>query len=116
MAEALSESGALRQKWVALARILRARGNKGEVAVELLTDDADCEVRLPVEQLRRSRGLGDLLDALPLAQQATDVTAQFLGARPLGGGAHDEAVAGGADVVQDLAQTPTLVVETEAPS
>jgi 16S rRNA processing protein RimM len=28
----------LRQKWVALARILRARGNKGEVAVELLTD------------------------------------------------------------------------------
>ena len=26
----------LRQKWVALARILRARGNKGEVAVELL--------------------------------------------------------------------------------
>jgi 16S rRNA processing protein RimM len=27
-----------RQKWVALARILRARGNKGEVAVELLTD------------------------------------------------------------------------------
>jgi 16S rRNA processing protein RimM len=31
-------SGAPRQKWVALARILRARGNKGEVAVELLTD------------------------------------------------------------------------------
>jgi 16S rRNA processing protein RimM len=27
-----------RRKWVALARILRARGNKGEVAVELLTD------------------------------------------------------------------------------
>ena len=30
--------GASQQKWVALARILRARGNKGEVAVELLTD------------------------------------------------------------------------------
>jgi 16S rRNA processing protein RimM len=27
-----------KQKWVALARVLRARGNKGEVAVELLTD------------------------------------------------------------------------------
>ena len=27
-----------KQKWVALGRILRARGNKGEVAVELLTD------------------------------------------------------------------------------
>ena len=26
------------QRWVALARILRARGNKGEVATELLTD------------------------------------------------------------------------------
>jgi 16S rRNA processing protein RimM len=34
----LVESSAPRQKWVALARILRARGNKGEVAVELLTD------------------------------------------------------------------------------
>jgi 16S rRNA processing protein RimM len=34
----VSGSGARRQKWVALARILRARGNKGEVAVELLTD------------------------------------------------------------------------------
>jgi 16S rRNA processing protein RimM len=34
----LSETDAPRQKWVALARILRARGNKGEVAVELLTD------------------------------------------------------------------------------
>lgn len=40
MAEASSESGAPRKKWVALARILRARGNKGEVAVELLTDFA----------------------------------------------------------------------------
>jgi 16S rRNA processing protein RimM len=34
----VSGTGASRQKWVALARILRARGNKGEVAVELLTD------------------------------------------------------------------------------
>ena len=34
----MSAKGAPRQKWVALARILRARGNKGEVAVELLTD------------------------------------------------------------------------------
>jgi 16S rRNA processing protein RimM len=39
LAEAsVSGTGARRQKWVALARILRARGNKGEVAVELLTD------------------------------------------------------------------------------
>jgi 16S rRNA processing protein RimM len=38
LADALSELGAPRRKWVALARILRARGNKGEVAVELLTD------------------------------------------------------------------------------
>ncbi|HUE44241.1 MAG TPA: hypothetical protein VMP12_11770 [Candidatus Sulfotelmatobacter sp.] len=34
----MSGTGAPRPKWVALARILRARGNKGEVAVELLTD------------------------------------------------------------------------------
>ena len=38
MSGSLSSSGARPQKWVALARILRARGNKGEVAVELLTD------------------------------------------------------------------------------
>ena len=31
-------SGGATQKWVALARILRPRGNKGEVAAELLTD------------------------------------------------------------------------------
>jgi 16S rRNA processing protein RimM len=34
----VSGTGAPRPKWVALARVLRARGNKGEVAVELLTD------------------------------------------------------------------------------
>ena len=34
----MNATSAPRQKWVALARILRARGNKGEVAVELLTD------------------------------------------------------------------------------
>jgi 16S rRNA processing protein RimM len=34
----VNATGARRQKWVALARILRARANKGEVAVELLTD------------------------------------------------------------------------------
>ena len=34
----MDATGARRRKWVALARILRARGNKGEVAVELLTD------------------------------------------------------------------------------
>ena len=39
MAESnVSGTDAPKQKWVALARILRARGNKGEVAVELLTD------------------------------------------------------------------------------
>jgi 16S rRNA processing protein RimM len=37
-ADSVGGTGARRQKWVALARILRARGNKGEVAVELLTD------------------------------------------------------------------------------
>jgi 16S rRNA processing protein RimM len=34
----VSATGVPQRKWVALARILRARGNKGEVAVELLTD------------------------------------------------------------------------------
>ena len=39
MAEpSVSATGTPQRKWVALARILRARGNKGEVAVELLTD------------------------------------------------------------------------------
>jgi len=34
----VSATGSPRRKWVALAHILRPRGNKGEVAVELLTD------------------------------------------------------------------------------
>lgn len=35
------------QRWVALARILRPRGNKGEVAAELLTDFPDRLLTLP---------------------------------------------------------------------
>ncbi len=34
----MSATGSPRQKWVAIAHILRPRGNKGEVAVELLTE------------------------------------------------------------------------------
>jgi 16S rRNA processing protein RimM len=34
----LSDSFESKQRWVQVARILRARGNKGEVAAELLTD------------------------------------------------------------------------------
>ncbi len=34
----MSATGSPRQQWVAIAHILRPRGNKGEVAVELLTE------------------------------------------------------------------------------
>ncbi len=34
----MSDSPETKQRWVQVARILRARGNKGEVAAELLTD------------------------------------------------------------------------------
>jgi 16S rRNA processing protein RimM len=34
----LSDSPETKQRWVQVARVLRARGNKGEVAAELLTD------------------------------------------------------------------------------
>ena len=34
----MSDSPDTKQRWVQVARILRARGNKGEVAAELMTD------------------------------------------------------------------------------
>jgi 16S rRNA processing protein RimM len=44
------------QRWVALARILRPRGNKGEVAAELLTDFPDRLARISEVFLRDSSG------------------------------------------------------------
>jgi len=44
------------QRWVMLARILRPRGNKGEVAVELLTDFPERLKDMPEVFLRDSAG------------------------------------------------------------
>ena len=48
--------------------------------------------------------------ARPLRHQPLDVVAQLVLARPLGRGAHDEAVALGPDLVDDAAQPLALVV------
>jgi 16S rRNA processing protein RimM len=47
------------QRWVALARILRPRGNKGEVAAELLTDFPDRLTRIREVFLGDSAGKGE---------------------------------------------------------
>jgi 16S rRNA processing protein RimM len=46
------------QRWVIVARILRPRGNKGEVAAELLTDFSERLTRLTEVYLGPSRGAG----------------------------------------------------------
>jgi 16S rRNA processing protein RimM len=47
------------QRWVALARILRPRGNKGEVAAELLTDFPERLTRMREVFLGDSTGKGE---------------------------------------------------------
>ena len=49
----------LKQRWVAVARILRPRGTKGEVAVELLTDFPERLARVPRIYLADSTGGGE---------------------------------------------------------
>jgi 16S rRNA processing protein RimM len=54
------------QRWVAVARILRPRGNKGEVAAELLTDFPERLSRVPKVFLAAANGSGE-----PVAHQVT---------------------------------------------
>jgi 16S rRNA processing protein RimM len=48
-----------KHRWVAVARVLRARGNKGEVAVELLTDFPQRLSELKKVYLAPASGAGD---------------------------------------------------------
>ena len=83
------------------------------LAVELLAQDAHGQVGLAVEEARGVRAGRLGLDHLPLVEQAVDVAAQLVRRGPLGRGAHDQPVAGWADLVDDPAQPAALVV-TEA--
>ncbi len=80
------------------------------LAVELLAHDPHGQVGLPVEQARGVRPVGLGFDGRPQRHQSFDVVTQLVLARPFGGGAHDQAVAGGADLVDDPAQPLALVV------
>ena len=72
------------------------------VVVELLADDPHGHVGLAVEQRRRRRPcLASGVDLLPLAEQPGDVALDLLGGDALGRGAHDEAVLGRLDLVED---------------
>ena len=80
------------------------------VLAELLADDPHGHVGLAVEQGRRLGPLGQGLDLRPLVEQAADVVLDLLGGHVLGRGAHDHAVLGGLDPVEDLPQALALVV------
>jgi 16S rRNA processing protein RimM len=53
------------QRWVAIARILRTRGNKGEVAAELLTDFPERLAKLAEVFLRAGDGRDDTSEGEP---------------------------------------------------
>ena len=78
--------------------------------VELLAEDPDRQLGLPVEQARGVGALGLGLNDVPLLEQGRDVTLELLGRHALGGGAHDHAVAGGLHLVDDPTQPAPLVV------
>ena len=52
-------SGGATQRWVAVARILRPRGNKGEVAAELLTDFPERLAKITEIFVGDAAGLGE---------------------------------------------------------
>jgi 16S rRNA processing protein RimM len=52
----LNQPGEQERRWVLVARILRSRGNKGEVVAELLTDFPDRFSNLKQIYLRRNEG------------------------------------------------------------
>ena len=78
--------------------------------VELLAQDPDRQLGLPVEQARGVGPLGLGLNDVPLLQQGRDVTLELLGRDALGGRPHDHAVPGGLHLVDDAAQPAPLVV------
>ena len=77
---------------------------------ELLPDHPHRHVRLPVQQRRRLRGLGQVVDLVPQGDEALDVVLDLLGRHVLRRGAHDDAVLVRLDAVQDLAEPLALVV------
>src|SRR5699024_670414 len=83
---------------------------RGEVLVEDVADHLDGDVRLLGEGHRRGAALLRLGDLLPLGAQALDVVGELLFARPLGGGAHDDARVLGDDLAHDLLQPRPLGV------
>ena len=74
------------------------------VAVELLAQDPHREVQVAVDEARLVGARRARLDLGPLGDERVDVAAQLVGRDALGGGAHDEPVAVGADLVGDAAQ------------
>ena len=80
------------------------------LGVELLTDHPHGELGLAVQQRRAVGPLGLGLDDAPLIEQPGHVGAQLVLVGVLGCGAHDQAVLGGLDAVEDVAQPLADVV------
>ncbi len=80
------------------------------LAVEFLAHDPHSQVGLAIEQSRCIGPVGLGFDGLPQRHQSLDVVAQLVLARPLRCGADDQAVTGGAHLIDDPAQPLALVV------
>ena len=80
------------------------------LGVELFADHPHGELGLAVQQRRAVGLLGLGLDRVPLIEQAGHVGAQLVLVGVLGRGAHDQAVLGRLDPVEDVAQALAHVV------
>ena len=91
-----------------------------EVADEEVTDDAERQLGLLVDERRRPRSLGPAADGRPELQQELEVARELLLGRALGGGANDQPALGKLEALADLLQALALVVlerrETPMPS
>ncbi len=81
-----------------------------EVAREEVTDDAQRELGLLVDERRRLGALCLRLDRLPQPLEEDEVALDVLGGRALGGRAHDDPAALRIEVLDDVLQTVALGV------
>ncbi len=81
-----------------------------EVLVEHVPDDTDGQVGLTVEEGRRRRGLGLLLDVLPLRGQPRHVALKLGLRRAFGGGADDNPGVVRRDLLEDVLEPVALGV------
>ena len=90
--------------------LVAADDQLAEVFGEQIAHDADGEIRLAVQLLRRLAALDQLLDGFPLRLQPVDVAHQFFLGGAFGGGTDDEAGVLLDEPTEDVLESSPLVL------